>query len=111
LNGTNYYRLKVVDDNGTFTYSTVVKIKLNNKETSLSVYPNPAHDLVIVKIPRANNHSQLRIVDMTGKVIRTQTITAGNDQIKIDVKGIVPGMYKIAWNSDSLIQSKSLQIE
>ena len=40
LNGTIYYRLKMLDNNGKFTYSNI--IKFSNKQTNtLSAYPNP----------------------------------------------------------------------
>ena len=40
-NGTYYYRLKMVDKDGSFTLSTIKKITINNANIELSVYPNP----------------------------------------------------------------------
>ena len=41
-----YYRLRMVDKNGKFTYSKVIAIKLEQQENVLSVFPNP---LVIIR--------------------------------------------------------------
>ena len=37
----NYYRLKMVDLNGSFTYSKTVKISGSRKPSGILLYPNP----------------------------------------------------------------------
>jgi hypothetical protein len=37
----NYYRIKIVDNNNTFSYSSVLKIKTANPKAEVSIYPNP----------------------------------------------------------------------
>ena len=41
LNGANYYRIKMLDKNGQFTYSRVVRVNLGSGKPAISVYPNP----------------------------------------------------------------------
>jgi hypothetical protein len=38
---TNFYRIKVLNKNGSFDYSNVVKIKLGNRNAEIAVFPNP----------------------------------------------------------------------
>ncbi len=40
-NGMNYYRVKAIDNNGTFQYSTTVRINVGKVKGGLNVYPNP----------------------------------------------------------------------
>jgi photosystem II stability/assembly factor-like uncharacterized protein len=41
LNGINFYRLKIIDIDGKFSYSIIVSIRIDNQEKSFTVYPNP----------------------------------------------------------------------
>ncbi len=40
-----YYRLRIVDKDGKFSYSKVIPVKLEQPENVFSVYPNPVTDL------------------------------------------------------------------
>jgi Secretion system C-terminal sorting domain len=39
--GVNYYRIKAIDNNGSFMYSNAIKINNGKTKTELSLYPNP----------------------------------------------------------------------
>jgi hypothetical protein len=42
VNGNNFYRLRSVDKDGTYKFSPVIKVEINNlNKGALSVYPNP----------------------------------------------------------------------
>lgn len=64
--GNNYYRLRMIDNDGKFTYSNIVTVgSVNN---SFSVYPNPATDVVFLEGEILRNGS-VSIMDITGKVV------------------------------------------
>jgi hypothetical protein len=44
LNGNNFYRLKVIETNGTVSYSVVTRIRLDVKKQGWYFYPNPVRD-------------------------------------------------------------------
>ena len=45
LSGTNYYRLKFMNSDGSIFYSNIASANLSeNKESAISVYPNPMTD-------------------------------------------------------------------
>ncbi len=70
--GVNYYRLKQVDDNGTFTYSKIVSV-LIGKGFGLKTYPNPAFtELTVLGIDETGS---VQILDVTGKIVKTITGT------------------------------------
>jgi hypothetical protein len=51
LEGYNYYRLKPVDIDGGFTYSTIVMVNMKNgAEVISSLYPNPGNGNVTLKL-------------------------------------------------------------
>lgn len=87
--GLNYYRLKMVDKDGRFTYSLVTKIDFS-KKYSISILPNPAHDYIIIS--GSSFFTQVQIVDMAGKVIKHMSKEMDN---RYYIAGISKGMYWI----------------
>ncbi len=87
--GINYYRLKQVDLDGTFTYSNIISAVLG--KDALAFYPNPAtqtitFDEVVEKVI---------IYDLIGRAIlrNEQPVSV------IDVSGLIPGIYILDVNS------------
>ncbi|QRR02417.1 T9SS type A sorting domain-containing protein [Dyadobacter sandarakinus] len=67
-NGDNYYRLKMIDTDGTFAYSKVerVSFKLGFK---VNVYPNPATEMIHLQTPDWTKVKSVEIVNVQGKVV------------------------------------------
>ena len=106
---TNFYRVKMVDMDGNFVYTKIVRVN-SNVNVQLSAYPNPAIDLVVVTFPNTAKSAQLRIVDQQGRVMREIRDVKNGQQI-VRVKGFSPGMYTIVWSDGVNILSQSLFIE
>jgi hypothetical protein len=71
---------------------------------SVSIYPNPATNFVIIKTPRAIG--TIEIMDMTGKTIAKKIVT---DQLNlIDLKHATPGMYMMQWREGERIVSTEM---
>jgi hypothetical protein len=75
LIGNNYYRLKQVDFDGTFTYSQVILVK-NDVEGifALSVFPNPATKGNSIKVRTQKDNLldvTITMLDITGKSVFT----------------------------------------
>ncbi|GGN04089.1 hypothetical protein GCM10010967_43720 [Dyadobacter beijingensis] len=66
VNGINYYRLKMADLDGTFTYSHIEPLKFENLVRAV-VYPNPVADILFVQ--NSKDAMLLRIIDATGKKV------------------------------------------
>lgn len=74
-----YYRLKMVDNDGTFKYSNILGLS-QNSGTGVSLYPVPATDLISIKIPAA---TILKIYNATGHLVKMQQLQAGVNTIYI----------------------------
>jgi hypothetical protein len=92
-----YYRLRIVDQSGKFAYSKVVAVKLNQPETSVSVYPNPVDNYTILNLYSDKQAvGVLRLMDNSGRQLLTKSISVntGNNSIMVDQLGYLPkGMY------------------
>ena len=72
--GANFYRLKLMDKDSSFSYSRVIVINTEAKEISLLlVYPNPFGKKVQAKIECDKPEKlTIRVINHSGQVIRTQ---------------------------------------
>ena len=69
--GINYYRLKIIDNNGKITYSMIVTLS-GTKFTNTTVHPNPAKDFVTLFL--SNNellNTKATLVDASGKTVQS----------------------------------------
>jgi hypothetical protein len=97
LSGVNYYRLKQVDNDGKYSYSNTVAVKMDLQKMAVSVLANPFYNTLTVNF--ASSTSQMvtaRLVDITGKQIAMQqwSLTNGSNQKQFsNVSSLQHGMY------------------
>lgn len=95
-NGANYYRLKQVDIDGHFTYSNIVLLSFDRKDTrNLVFYPNPVTDKLIFETAVPVSRITFNIYGQDGKKVYTET--AGNivRTFAIPVRELPAGVYII----------------
>jgi hypothetical protein len=97
LHGISYYRLRIVDFNGAYTYSNIVTI--NNAIASfalLGIFPNPAIDHVTIKIFCAEAQKiKLCLSTILGQNILEQYeySAAGTQEINMPLETLAAGTY------------------
>ncbi len=76
LTGVNYYRLKMVDNDGTFMYSKTVAVEWGKAvAANWALFPNPVKDKLYLSGNEAIAGEQsLQIVDIAGKTILNTTV-------------------------------------
>jgi hypothetical protein len=67
--GISFYRLKMIDKDGKFTYSDTRAIKSSATIIDFSVYPNPSHGSAKINISNSNEGADIQILDMSGRMI------------------------------------------
>lgn len=100
----NYYRLRVVHRNGDVVYSRIIVLQFNSSVTKLQAYPNPVKNNVVVQLTSPDKVTQLELVDVSLKVIRSASITTnGNAAVtSIDMSHLPKGIYFIRVNKEML---------
>lgn len=98
VNGTNFYRLKIIDTDGKFTYSKIIAVKMENSK-SFQIFPNPAIDILYVvpiAIGRENEDAIIQIVDLTGKKVKEQKMVINaNTSLSIDISHLPKSIYNL----------------
>ena len=88
LPAKNYYRLKQLDANNSFSYSDIRMLDFSNGK-KISVYPNPFTG--IIKLLFAADKTEYRIVDARGQIVLRGIITNG----EINGTQLVKGIYTL----------------
>jgi hypothetical protein len=89
VDGVNYYRLKITDIGGRFTYSDIATVSFH-KQTDFSIWPNPANDYFI--ITNAGNYTQIQLIDVNGKLVRQMNRSTDN---RYTTYGLGKGLYLV----------------
>ncbi len=99
LNGTNYYRIKAVQLDGSAIYSAIVKVDPSSNEVnSVVIYPNPVEsDQFTLQL---NNYKKgnytLKLISNNGQQLMNKTVLhpGGSVSITIDKPiSVKPGLY------------------
>jgi 1,4-alpha-glucan branching enzyme len=113
LSGYNYYRIKQVDKEGNYQYSSIQRISLSDIIKHWSLYPNPAKNATALYALNNYSKAAISVSDLRGKIIyRTviDNITA-NQQILIPLQQLSKGVYVIKIITEQGIDAEKLVVE
>jgi uncharacterized repeat protein (TIGR01451 family) len=81
---------------------------------NFKIYPNPANNTLYVRLEaeRANSMTNLRIVDISGKLMMAKTVSlnAGTQTIELGVETLSPGVYFVNITGNGRNQTQKLVI-
>ena len=114
-----YYRLKQVDLNGNYTYSTIVRVEMNNagraiNTPSVNAYPIPVSSKGRLNVALENfgGTASVKMVDMAGRVIYSEnieTVQSATSTIQFPLQGLRSGIYLImVYGNDNSYSAKVL---
>ncbi len=104
---TQFYRLKLVDIDGSFKYSSVVAVN-GNPSISLALYPNPVTNTIILSHPKAITGAAIKITSIDGKVLSSQAVQTGATQTSLDATRLVKGNYVISFINNGVASTTQL---
>ena len=107
LQGNNFYRLKIMDADGKFTYSKIVVVNINDQLFTLNIFPNPASAILFVTASGENEKAIFRIVDVSGRKLHEEKVILNrNSSFTIDINTLPKGTYILQLNTKEKIQSR-----
>lgn len=96
--GSAFYRIKQVDNDGAYFYTSVTPTNCDSKTITNLIYPVPAKDVLYISIKSDKSlKTKLQVYDAAGKMVRNMdaTITKGNNTFNMNLKGLASGDYII----------------
>ena len=90
VNGTNLYRLKMIDLDGSFAYSRINNVRFEGLP-SISIYPNPVANQLSVSNLNTDEIAKIQIFNSNGNVVK-ETVKVSEP---IDVTKIAGGIYSV----------------
>ncbi len=90
--GTSFYRLNQIDNDGRATLSAIKAVK-GAANTGFSIYPNPAADHINITIKNTVKQFDCLLIDAGGKTIAASVITGG--KLTLQVSQLSAGEYFI----------------
>jgi hypothetical protein len=115
--GANFYRLKMVDVDGKFTYSTIKQLEFTDTKMDLVLYPNPTTSELNIEFKSGNcgdvNHASVSVFDISGRmVISKPWDEVCNNPVKVvDLSQLTDGAYFITVRNsgnDEIILNKKI---
>ncbi|WP_379992935.1 T9SS type A sorting domain-containing protein [Dyadobacter subterraneus] len=89
LNGENLYRLKMIDNDGSYAYSRIQSVIFETGNLAI-IYPNPAVNKLTITADDWSKIDKVQIINLSGAVIYESDNKAGPE---INVSQLTPGAY------------------
>lgn len=93
--GNHFYRLRMIDANGSFAYSPVVKLNFTGKG-AIKVYPSITNGDLHIEMNAGNPQSTTALVlDHTGRLLLSKKVqvAAGYNRVNLSVNNLPAGEY------------------
>lgn len=94
-----YYRLRILDDDRSHTYSSIISIERKSEGTPMvNIFPNPASNGVYIQIKApGQREAEIKMTDMLGKVLYFESVDLLNplETFSINTSRFAGGTYII----------------
>ena len=97
----NYYRLKMVDEDGSFTYSPVITANYDcyDNESITILYPSPATEEITYDFyTQEDAQGQIKVIDMLGRILINEAVefTRGINTNTVYIKNLPAATYVLS---------------
>lgn len=94
-----YYRLNMKDKDGRSALSKIVKATLESPVMQVSVYPNPAQDILKLRYTTASP-AQIKITDLNGQTLMTRSVSIAENAVEqINISHLPKGSYLLQFEN------------
>ncbi len=102
-----YYRLRIVDFDGSFEFSNVVTAQLESRDYSITISPNPVKGNSILNIGSVESGKvEITIADVLGRVVSSKIVEVapGINEIEMQTSGLSSAPYFIYVTNENEIR-------
>ncbi len=102
--GRLFYRLKMIDNDGRYSYSETLPVFINCDKLSIDVFPNPVTTKkLFVSITGAKQKAEALLTNVLGQQVLKTYVNNGTSQL--DVSGIATGEYILIVSTETSRQT------
>ena len=101
--GIHYYRLKQIDFDQSYTYSTVIAVLTTQTESEINVYPNPTSGEINIQGTESISN-EVQILDQQGVILKNLNLSSQ----QIDLTDLPKGVYYLRAYSNQGILIKRI---
>ena len=109
--GNNYYRLKMVDIDGKFTFSRTVNIISSAKPVGILLYPNPVSNGVVNIVLGNEPVKSIAVINLSGIRVLNTNYNITNRIVPLNVSKLPKGVYALEIITQSSTTIKQLIIK
>ncbi len=117
--GQYLLKMKLTDDLGNSveavkTFSLQPSFGIDENSNSLVlIYPNPAEDMVTIRLSEFSEHLTIRITDISGRICYEKEIPAGKNpgEVRISLNALELGVYQVNFISDNRVVLSDILIK
>ena len=111
-----YYRIKLISKTGSFEYSSIIKVKLNDSKPGLSIFPNPVqNNLLNLQMDNFSaDKVQLKLYNNNGQLLLNDNIqyNGGSQVQQIQLPPtVVKGVYRLVINANNEILKRTIIVQ
>lgn len=107
--GHNYYRIRMTDKDGQYTY-TIIRLITLAESGIASMSPNPARDWTQVYFAGKVTGAELLLTDMTGRVLQRHRIADNAVSYRLPTAGLPAGTYLVKMQLSTGMVTKKLVV-
>ncbi|HTE28712.1 IPT/TIG domain-containing protein [Flavitalea sp.] len=94
-----------------FTFETITGVSNVARDSKdLTISPNPARDMVLIKHPVTSKNVMVRFVDLSGRVVKEATALRNTKETWVHISDLKQGIYEVIWIDDTRMLSRTLMV-
>ena len=86
--GVNYYKIVSIDFDGKMSFSEVKQLNVNHSSLNVTVFPNPAKDVVNISCV---GMKEVNIINQLGQTVKQ--LKVNSEKLIVDIKQLPKGIY------------------
>ncbi|HEX7457888.1 MAG TPA: T9SS type A sorting domain-containing protein, partial [Ginsengibacter sp.] len=110
LSGSNYYRLKQVDIDGNFNYSSTIRLDFKHFDWAIFGNPISTNSWIQLQVAKTSNIA-FQVYTIDGRLVKTinkGTVSEGTYSVPLNLGNAASGIYIVKLISDNQIFSKQI---
>ena len=102
LDGTSFYRIRAIDNDGLVTYSKTVRLNTPGTGSNLAVFPNPVslHTFRVRFEKAISEKLNMKLYDLSGRLVWQRSLECNGTEAGVELPPSVPaGVYQLVTES------------